>query len=396
MKVMVIAAAYSTKISGVQRHALNLVRCLLQRDEITTVQLVVAPWQSEMLQVDWLIPNERLSLHFVEMSQSSLGRNLWFYFKLPSLVARLEPDAVHFTYPVAIKRNALECATVATLHDLYPYEIPENFGFFKAAYNRLILRRCLSCVDAVTCVSDATLCQMKKYLEPALWQKALRIHNCVEGDAGLSLDSPIPEWAGEPFFLNVSQHRRNKNLRFLVRMFHRLLVHRRIDVKTKLVIVGINGPETGPVKRLVCDLRIHEQVVFLSGVSEPELQWCYTQCEVLVAPSSVEGFGLPVAEALQAGCRVVCSHIPAFLEIGGESCIYVPLNGEAETNFADAIVARLRAPKGEPLQSEQFSTSYLAEKYITLYDAVLAARSPADRSIPVHALYSVATHRRIP
>ena len=57
-----------------------------------------------------------------------------------------------------------------------------------------------------------------------------------------------------------------------------------------------------------------------------ELQWCYRKCELLLAPSSIEGFGLPVAEALLAGCRIVCSDILAFRELEGKNCHYVPLD----------------------------------------------------------------------
>ena len=74
MKVLVAAVAFSAKISGIQRHALNLVHCLLQHKEISTVQLVVAPWQNEMLQAEWLAPSKRLTIHIAEMKSFSVSR----------------------------------------------------------------------------------------------------------------------------------------------------------------------------------------------------------------------------------------------------------------------------------------------------------------------------------
>jgi len=395
MKVLVAAAAFSTEISGIQRHALNLVRCLLQHKEISAIQLVVAPWQNEMLQTDWLAPSERLTIHVAEMKTSSFSRNIWYYCELPLLAARLRPDVVHLTYPVPVNRRAFNCATVATLHDLYPYEIPENFGFPKVFVNRQILRQCLRSVEAIACVSNATLLQMQRYIPRNAWGRAKRIYNCVEPELLCSVDSPVPGWKEEPFLLNVAQHRRNKNLPLLIRTFHRLLKEARMDARMKLVIVGIAGPETRSIKRLVSDLEVQQSVVFLSGISEPDLQWCYGRCEVFVVPSRTEGFGLPVAEALLAGCRIVCSEIPAFREAGGEHCRYFILGPGEENALADAVVAALCEQARPPVVLPQLSSAVLAEEYVRLYRAVVAAHSPVHGTAPTQRLHTATGDRGV-
>ena len=139
-----------------------------------------------------------------------------------------------------------------------------------------------------------------------------------------------------PLFL---QHRKNKNIQLLIRVFHRLLHEGSVDPEMKLLVIGITGPETARIHQLVSDLRLDRRVVFLQGLPEPVLQWCYTNCKVLVAPSETEGFGLPVAEAMLAGCRIVCSDIPAFREIDEGHCRFVALGPGAEKGFADAILA---------------------------------------------------------
>jgi len=386
MKVLVAAVAFSAKISGIQRHALNLVHCLLQHKEISTVQLVVAPWQNEMLQAEWLAPSKRLTIHIAEMKSFSVSRNIWYYRELPVLAARLQPDAVHLTYPVPVNRRALDCPTVATLHDLYPYEIPENFGFPKVSVNRQILQQCLRNVDAIACVSDTTLVQMQRYIPRSVWRKATRIYNCVEPELLCSVYSPVPGWHGEPFLLCVAQHRRNKNLELLIRAFHRLLMEARMDARMKLVIVGIAGPETRSIERLVSELGVQRSVVFLCGLSEPELQWCYGRCEVVVVPSETEGFGLPVAEALLAGCRVVCSDIPALREIGAEYCRYFSLGPGEEDALVDAVADALCDKARPPVALPQLSSAVIAEAYVRLYRDVLAARSSAQSTTQTRRL----------
>ena len=83
MKILVAAASFSSRISGLQRHAFNVVRCLLQVQEISAVHVVVAPWQSALVEDAGFGSDPRLTVHVGEMERSSLSRNLWYYRELP-------------------------------------------------------------------------------------------------------------------------------------------------------------------------------------------------------------------------------------------------------------------------------------------------------------------------
>jgi glycosyltransferase involved in cell wall biosynthesis len=387
MKILIAAVSFSSHISGLQRHAFNVVRCLLQLPEISAVHLVVAPWQRALVPAAGLDPDPRLTTHIAEMDQSSLSRNTWYYRHLPSLAARLQADIVHLTFPMPVDAASFACPTVVTLHDLYPYEIPLNFGFPKFFFNRVTLQQCLRNVDAIACVSEVTGVRLKRYAPASAWRKATRIYNCVEAEPLCAIQSPIPEWEGEPFLLCVAQHRRNKNIPLLLRTFDRLLQRREIDRNMKLVVIGIDGPESRGIYRLVSQLQLDRKVHFLEGLSEPELQWCYARCEALTVPSKTEGFGLPVAEALLAGCRVVCSDIPAFREVGGDHCRFVALRGNAEQALAEAIVTTLQEPAGAPISLPQFSSSLLAKQYLGLYRGLIASAA-----LPRKARFSASLH----
>ncbi len=100
--------------------------------------------------------------------------------------------------------------------------------------------------------------------------------------------------------------------------------------------------------------------------------------ELLLAPSSVEGFGLPVVEAELAGCRIVCSDIPAFREVGNEGCRYVELTQDSDQQFAKAIVLSLRERRPLPSHLPHLSPANIADQYVRLYNAVL---SPASAGV---------------
>jgi glycosyltransferase involved in cell wall biosynthesis len=376
MKILIAAASFATNMSGLQRHALNVARCLLPEPEISSLHFVIAPWQLGMVESAGLLQDARMMVHVADMDRSSMGRNLWYYRKLPKLAADLQADVVHLSFPMPVDAGAFHCPTLVTLHDLYPYQIPMNFGFPKFIFNRVVLQQCLRSVDSIACVSQATLHSLKKYVPIAVCKKAVRLYNCVEAQPVLNPHPPIADWQNDQFLLCVAQHRRNKNLPLLVRAFHRILRMGQVGKEMKLVIVGITGPETRNIHRLVSALRLEASVRFLEGVSESELQWCYRQCQAVVSPSAIEGFGLPIAEALLAGCRVVCSDIPAYREVGDEQCRFVSLERNAVETLAEAIVATLTEPKGSPKPLQQFSVPVLGPQYVDLYRKLMTSEAP--------------------
>jgi glycosyltransferase involved in cell wall biosynthesis len=373
VKILLSAASFSSGISGLQRHAFNAARCLLKRPEIVALHVVVAPWQAELLPEVGLVPDGRLATHIAEMGHSSLSRNWWHYHTLPKLATQLRVDLVHLTFPMPIHAAAFPCPTVVTLHDMYPYEIPRNFGFPKFIFNRVTLRQCLRNADAIACVSDSTRRRLRHYMPAAVAAKARRIYNCVEPAEGTSARVPPRDWHGQPFLLCIAQHRRNKNVPLLLRAFARLLRSGQIDSGSRLVVVGMTGPDTQRIVKLIARAGLSRRVHLLQDLSDAELQWCYEHCEALAAPSITEGFGLPAVEALMAGGRVVCSDTPALREVGGEHCRYVELGDGAEARLADTLAAALREPKPEPVELRQFSAAVLAGQYIDLYGELIAS-----------------------
>lgn len=381
MRVLIAAASFSANISGLQRHAFNLAQCLLSAPEVERVHFVVAPWQQEMAGATGLQLDQRFTLHVEEMERSSIGRNEWYYRKLPDVARAVRADLVHLSYPMPIDASAFQCPTVVSLHDLYPYEIPMNFGFPKFIFNRIALRECLGAVDAIACVSNATANKLRQYL-PASSRKAVRIYNCVEPQPA-EFVSPPTRWDGRPFLLCVAQHRKNKNLRLLIRTFRRLLTAGRIGANMRLLIVGIPGPETKSIHRLIAQSGLSECVQLREGLSEAELQWCYRNCEALVSPSVTEGFGLPVAEGILAGCRIVCSEIPAHWEIGAGRCRFVNLQFNGDEKLADAIVGSLRESKPRPVFLPELSARKITQQYVELYSKLLSPATDACLSTTV-------------
>lgn len=54
-------------------------------------------------------------------------------------------------------------------------------------------------------------------------------------------------------------------------------------------------------------------------VTDDDLNLAYNQALCLIYPSSYEGFGIPVVEAMRAGCPVVSIECKAVIEVGGDA-----------------------------------------------------------------------------
>jgi glycosyltransferase involved in cell wall biosynthesis len=64
--------------------------------------------------------------------------------------------------------------------------------------------------------------------------------------------------------------------------------------------------------------------ITLSGhLSDKELLSLYTSIDVFIYPSLYEGFGLPVLEAMAAGCPVIVSNVSSLPEIVGDAAFLV-------------------------------------------------------------------------
>jgi glycosyltransferase involved in cell wall biosynthesis len=379
MRIVIAVVSSAQHLSGVPRHAVNMARSLLTRPEVTAVHLLIADWQCTSLLDALPLDDSRLILHTIPVGRGSISRNLWYYNQLPMLAAKLRADVVHLAYPVPVNRSAFLCPIIVTLHDLYPYDAPANFGFPKVLFNRLVLHQCLRQVDAIACVSESTLRRLDVYAQKAALQKAVTIYNCVEPALPATVEAPFPGWDGEPFHLCIAQHRRNKNILLALEVFRRLLHSQEIKPSTRFVLIGMEGPETPRIRRFIAHAGLSRHVVLLHGVSEAQLHWSYAHCELLVAPSTVEGFGLPIVEATMHHCRIVCSDIPAFREVGAASCRFVSLKSPAEDAFVLATAMELKTIRFRTASNDRFSSARVAEAYLQLYTLLHTGRSPESQ-----------------
>jgi glycosyltransferase involved in cell wall biosynthesis len=374
MRIVICAVSSSRQPSGICRHAANLARSLADRREVSAVTLLVGSWQTQYFNVDFRLSGSKVQMVTVDSCESAIARNIWYLRQLPSVARGYEPDIVHLSFPIPFNPHRFSCPVVTSLHDLYPYDIPANFGLSRVLFNRMFLRECLRCSTSVVCSSEFTLERLRTLWPGIAGTKAVRIYQSIEVGDVKKQEPAIPGIVGRPFLLAVAQHRKNKNLGLLVKGFAALRERGGQWLQMGLLIIGSEGPETGRLKRIVDQRSLRGRVVFRAGVTDPELSWLYANCEILIAPSSIEGFGLPVVEALQCGARVLCSDIPVFREIAGDAAQYFDLSCPSTVKaLADATILASQKVSKRPEGLTRFSSESIAQQHVSLYSKLLAA-----------------------
>ncbi len=142
--------------------------------------------------------------------------------------------------------------------------------------------------------------------------------------------------AGRQIVLSTGNHLPHKNFEGLVAALAAIPADRR----PLLVVTG--GNEHSPVRALVTQRGLDDDVLFPGWVSSEQLEALYAVADLYVCPSLSEGFGLPVIDAQIRGCIVLANDIPVLREVGGDAARYVDATDPAA--FGRAILDALADP----------------------------------------------------
>ena len=126
----------------------------------------------------------------------------------------------------------------------------------------------------------------------------------------------------EHYVLYVGNIEPKKNLPVLIQAFFAAKMNKKLP--HRLVIAGQKGWKMDGLERLIRELKAQEFVFFTGYVPQRALPALYSLADLFVMPSLVEGFGMPVLEAMACGCPVIISSDPALQEVAGSAAKKVP------------------------------------------------------------------------
>lgn len=215
----------------------------------------------------------------------------------------------HSSYYRGLKgaKNKIE---VTTIHDFtHNYYFP----YFKKIIHNFLKYPALKRANGIVCISKNTYTDLLKFCPPKKNQRAEVIYNGVSNDYynidKLTLNDETflkRNKIDSRFLLFIGSRTNYKNFDYVISILNE-------NIDLKLVVIGGGNLTNGELN--LFKNKSLDRLVFLDSVSNHELNILYNTAFSLIYPSSYEGFGIPVVEAMRAGCPVIGLENPVIREI---------------------------------------------------------------------------------
>lgn len=261
--------------------------------------------------------------------------------------------------------------SVVTMHDLIHERYPEQYSKLDVKiYSRKFRNACKN-ATAVIAISEQTKRDLIEFYGTPERKIRVCYQSCNEGFTQTVSESEklrvkqlyqLPE----RFFLYVGSLIERKNLLSIAKALP--LLHK--DVSLPLVVIGDGAAYKETIKNYLAAAGISNKVLFMSENkaartekgfrTAADFPAIYQQATAMIYPSTFEGFGIPVLEALWSRIPVITSNVSCLPEAGGPGAFYVdPLSPE------QIAAAMTRVVTDAPAVQQSIATGYLHAQQFT-------------------------------
>ncbi|MCH2124906.1 MAG: glycosyltransferase family 4 protein [Pirellulaceae bacterium] len=261
---------------------------------------------------------------------------------------------------------------ILTIHDL-------NFLREKspASINRRIrrLQKKVDRASVITTASHHAAKEIREQLAVGDRQIAIIPHGVCVDSMEVTHQKPSFLPPGR-FLFTIGDVTRKKNFHVLLDLMEKVPDYR-------LVIAGQRSNEYATnMERDIIRRSLKHRVILPGTVSNADRAWLYQHCDAFLFPSTSEGFGLPVIEAMSFGRPVFCSDATSLPEVGGSLAFYWR-QFDAD-HLANVFVQGMKTFTSDPCYGDklrshaaEFCWESAAKKYILLYENIM--QSPPRR-----------------
>lgn len=285
----------------------------------------------------------------------------------------LQADVVHGPdFRVARSSRAARVSSIMDLAFLKPGMTSPEF----AAKKKKDLDRLLDheTPDALIAISHDTARALHSYRP----QVRDRVHTVWLGGDHFQSLAPSSNWRVEkPYFLFVGNLEARKNILGLLAAFEKFAVW---TPDIELVLIGKPGYDGERILAAIEKSPARARIRVIGYAPLPDLHAAYGHALALTYPSWIEGFGIPVIEAMQLNCLVITSSTTATAEITGNTGWTVSpadVDGLARAMLEVARLSeegrRLALEKAR-LRSQIFTWRKCAEETVAVYEAARERR----------------------
>jgi glycosyltransferase involved in cell wall biosynthesis len=283
-------------------------------------------------------------------------------------------DLLHFpSEPSLYLLRSGRARIVVTVHGLASVRLPAELHERLPRRARLKYKHLLESVERVVTVSESSKRDIIDVYEVAPERIAV-IYNGID-EVFFSDPAELPAVADDdrPYLLSVCATIPKKNVSAVVRALAAL---KERGLPHRLVHIGPRGSAQEALEAEVRRFNLRKDVVFKGYVGKYELASYYRGADALLFPSFHEGFGIPIVEAMAAGCPVVTSTTFSMPEIAGDAALLVdPYDVEALISVTHRLLTN-RSLREEMVglgrqRARRFSWNRCADETVAVYKDVL-------------------------
>lgn len=276
------------------------------------------------------------------------------FLKLPALPG---PHLFHSSY-FRVPQSKGHAHVVTTVHD-FIHDI--YFSGPRAWLHNRMKRSAIMRSDLIITVSEHTRKDLLRFYPSIDAGRVKVIYNGVSENYR-RLEQPMP--VKRPYFLFIGLRDQYKNFDFAVD----------VAADQRGFDFYVVGPALNAAERALLEQKLPGRYRVFTGLDEAMLNELYNAAFCLLYPSEYEGFGIPILEAMRAGCPFIALNRSAIPEVAGAAGILLEA---AELDLARAAIEQIRLDRPllvdrGMLQSQLFSWQQCFEQTYQVYKSLQA------------------------
>lgn len=242
---------------------------------------------------------------------------LWFEHRIPSVLKNIKADV--FFSPDGFCSLSTNVKQHLVVHDLAFKHFPEQVPFLVRQYYRCFVKKQIQKANKVYAVSEATKADLITQYGCSPEHIAVA-YNGVRKEfiPGSETEKKGTRWKysdGCDYFLFVGALHPRKNVEGLIKAYN--LFRQQSSASHKLLLVGRMAWSTKTIKEAYDSSPFKQDILLLNYLDSYELSKVTAAAFAVIQPSFLEGFGVPVLEALNCDVPVLVSNCFSLPEVAG-------------------------------------------------------------------------------